>query len=545
VNTELVCRPEPRTVADTRPGPTAKRLLVAWFRYSVNGGIGRFLNVARVLNGFGHDVAFTSLTDETEPDWPDFPGPVLTFAEAQARTWDAVMVPGAGATDQQLALLARLRADSFGVRIQHILNDPSLRERFAVANSALAPDVVIFNNSHWRDRDYRQMAAAAFHVLPGAVDTDLFFPAPLKDAPCRPPRWAVGGFATKNPQPLLAAAELFPADHVLHLYGVLPAEARPQAEALARTGRLVNHGPLFGADLAAFYHGLDLVVTCETRAGWCNTAAEAMACGLPCVVTPPGTVDFARDGETALVLDRCDAERIAGAVGRLVDDPGLRRDLARSGARTMRDFSWPAYCQKLLTLVEPPEINSYYRLPELGLFGKWDPTVRVNGLDSLLARCEGASVLDLGAAEGVVGLEFASRGAGPIHGFELDPDRVSFARSLFVRAGLDRASFRTADLADWPEFVRRNADLLQDDYDIVLFLGLYHHLPATTRRQSLAAALQRARRWFVIRTPETLRRTENVVGTITAHGFTLIEEHRASEAENAGWLGLFRREGAA
>ena len=39
-------------------------------------------NVARVIERYGHDVAFLSLADHTEPDWPDFPARVLTLAEA-------------------------------------------------------------------------------------------------------------------------------------------------------------------------------------------------------------------------------------------------------------------------------------------------------------------------------------------------------------------------------------------------------------------------------------------------------------------------------
>ena len=86
---------DPITVSVRRSAAGTKRLLVAWFQFTVNGGIGRFLNVARVLNGFGHEVAFKSLTDEIHHQWPDFPGRVLTFDEARRKHWDSVMVPGA------------------------------------------------------------------------------------------------------------------------------------------------------------------------------------------------------------------------------------------------------------------------------------------------------------------------------------------------------------------------------------------------------------------------------------------------------------------
>ncbi len=528
-----------------RRRPRGRRLLVAWFRYTCNGGIGRFANVARILRGFGHELVFTSLTDELAPDWPDFPGPVQPFASVREQDWDAVMVPGAGAADAQLALLARLREPRFGVRVQHVLNDPSRLDRFLAANASLQPHVVIFNNSHWRTADYRRLAGEAFHVLPGAVDPELFHPAPLKTFPARPPVLRLGGYAAKNPEPLLDALGELPPDCELHLYGALPGAARSQAAELAAGGRLQLHGPLFGPALADFYRDLDLVVTSETRAGWCNTAAEAMACGLPCMVSRAGTVDFARDGVNALVLPEVTGKAIAAAVGRLRDEPDLAHVLATNAVRTMRRFGWTAYCQQLLRCVEPPARKSYYHLPELGLHGKWDPRVRAGGLEPLLERCRNAAVLDLGAAEGIVGYAFGRRGARTLHGFEREPDRVRFAEQLFRRAGLAGATFRTADLADWPRFASDHADLLLDAYDIVLFLGLYHHLPAARRAESLRGALGRAREWFAIRTPQQLKEQDDLPALIGGEGFALVGQQAGAPAENLGWFGLFRRKAPA
>jgi hypothetical protein len=485
------------------------------------------------------------LTDELEPDWPDFPGPVQPFATAREQDWDAVMVPGAGADDAQLALLAKLREPRFGVRVQHVLNDPSRLDRFLAANASLQPHVVIFNNGHWRTADYRRLVGEAFHVLPGAVDPELFYPAPLKSFPRRAAVLRLGGYAAKNPEPLLDALVELPRDCELHLYGALPGSARRRAEELGGDGRLHLHGPLFGPALADFYRDLDLVVTSETHAGWCNTAAEAMACGLPCVVSRQGTVDFAQDGVNALVLPQIAGKAIAAAVLRLRAEPDLTRRLATNAARTLRRFSWTIYCQRLLRYVEPPVLNSYYHLPELGLHGKWDPQVRVGGLESLLERCRDAAVLDLGAAEGIVGYTFGRRGARPLHGFELEPGRVRFAEQLFRRAGLEGATFRTADLADWPRFVDEHADLLLDAYDIVLFLGLYHHLPAARREESLRGALGRAREWFAIRTPQQLKEQDNLPALIGGEGFALVSQQAGTAAENLGWFGLFRRKAQA
>ena len=45
---------------------------------AVGGGISMFLNIARVLRRFGHQVEFVSVSGDTGSDWPDFPGRILT-----------------------------------------------------------------------------------------------------------------------------------------------------------------------------------------------------------------------------------------------------------------------------------------------------------------------------------------------------------------------------------------------------------------------------------------------------------------------------------
>ncbi len=47
---------------------------------------------------------------------------------------------------------------------------------------------------------------------------------------------------------------------------------------------------------------------------------------------------------------------------------------------------------------------------------------RFTGLETLLERCQGLTVLDVGSCDGLVAYEFARHGAKVVHGFERDPD---------------------------------------------------------------------------------------------------------------------------
>lgn len=518
-----------------------KRILVAWFRFSLNGSIGRFVRVARALSPFGHHVGFLSLSGERRTDWPDFPGRVLTLEEARAELWDAVMIPGAGNPSDPIELLAALRDPVFGLRVQHVLNDLSRSDRFALVNRTVQPHLVVFNNSHWSPADYRRLSAEAFFTLPGAVDGDTFFPQPLKSFPTDPPRVTLGGFASKGAAAQFAALSELPENHVLHLYGQLPPGLQPAAHALVAAGRLVLRGPLFGEALAAFYRELDVMIAAEENAGWCNAAAEAMACGVPCVVTRHGTIDFAVPDENAIMIESVSGPAIAAAVRSLTADPHLQRRLARAAAATMRRFSWTGYSADLLRLLDAPRHGAYFRSPELGLFGKWEPATRLAGLEPLLAECRGATLLDLGAAEGIISCEFAKRGTNLVHAFELDAARVAVANELLAKTSVPEHVARIADLGNWDRFAREHADILEDAYDIVLFLGLYHHLPVATRRYALERALALASDWFALRTPSKLARGDDLVAVIRGKGFRLVEELETPAADGMGWLGLFRR----
>ncbi len=91
-----------------------------------------------------------------------------------------------------------------------------------------------------------------------------------------------------------------------------------------------------------------MFVAAEKRAGWCNTAAEAMASGACVVCTPSGTGDFARDGETALVVRIRHPWFLARALTRVLGDDALRARLATAGRAGIARHAWPRLAAKLL-----------------------------------------------------------------------------------------------------------------------------------------------------------------------------------------------------
>jgi len=99
--------------------------------------------------------------------------------------------------------------------------------------------------------------------------------------------------------------------------------------------------------LARLISRADVFVGAERRAGWFDSAAEAMACGIPVVCTPAGTTDFAVDGVTALVAPLGLPFLLRRRILRLMADPSLRNRLSRAGSAKIRDFTWDFLASRL------------------------------------------------------------------------------------------------------------------------------------------------------------------------------------------------------
>jgi 2-polyprenyl-3-methyl-5-hydroxy-6-metoxy-1,4-benzoquinol methylase len=268
--------------------------------------------------------------------------------------------------------------------------------------------------------------------------------------------------------------------------------------------------------------------------------AEAMASGAPVVCTPNGTSAIARHEETALVIDSPASHELADALQRLRKDAALCRKLAERARATIADHSWDVYARQLLKVVQHDGYRHYTYAPNLGLYGKWSLEERLSGLQPLLERVRQLSVIDFGAAEGVIAREFLQRGARKVHGFDLDAGRVNMANMLC--ASWDDAEFRTADISDWVTFRNANSDLLDDSYDVVLYLGLHHHLPPESRGTPLAQAIRLARHYFAIRTSTEVYDSDNIDSLLRAEGFRLISsEHCHTHTEHLGLAKIYEK----
>jgi glycosyltransferase involved in cell wall biosynthesis len=162
--------------------------------------------------------------------------------------------------------------------------------------------------------------------------------------------------ARKGLLDLLAAVARLPDDAAtLHLVGDPDAEPTFGARVRARlaapdlAGRVVVHGPLPVAQVAAFYAAADVFALASAREPYGTVYGEAMACGLPVTGYAAGNLPhLARDGEEGLVVPPGDVPALAAALRRLAEDPALRARLGAAAARRAATFpTWEETAARL------------------------------------------------------------------------------------------------------------------------------------------------------------------------------------------------------
>ena len=166
-------------------------------------------------------------------------------------------------------------------------------------------------------------------------------------------------------------------------------------------------------------------------------------------------------------------------------------------------------------LVEP---TYYYSdLEEIGGGdGVWDLPTRWADVRLHADLRPDDDVLDLGCAEGLITMEVAQT-VRRIHGVELKQDRIDAANEIAQQRGIKNVTFQCASVADLP--------LEPRSFDVVLFLGVFQHLPREHKLPTLAKALTAARRQVVMRMPlfdaRSPNRATNIIAACQDHDYSL------------------------
>lgn len=178
-------------------------------------------------------------------------------------------------------------------------------------------------------------------VVPYAADTGRFRPDPAKrHGPGCTFLFAGGVSQRKGIRYLLEAwRRVRRPGWRLQLLGALPRDPGPLRPYL---GEVEPLGRVPHAEVPARMAAADVFVFPSLFEGSAVVTYEALACGLPAVLTPSaGSV--VRDGVEGFLVPPGDVEALAQRMERLGNDPELRAAMSASARRRAEAFDWPRY----------------------------------------------------------------------------------------------------------------------------------------------------------------------------------------------------------
>ena len=207
----------------------------------------------------------------------------------------------------------------------------------------------------------RGISAAKIAILPRGLDTTLFHPS-RRD----PAFWAKRGAAADSTVLLYVGriSKEKDLDVIVKAWSRLKTDSHlgESADGKAKLENcrlaLVGDGPflpelrtllpdaiftgyLAGLDLARAYASSDLFLFPSTTDTFGNVIIEALASGLPCVVSDQGgPKDLIQNCITGLVTHALDVAHFTAATARLISDPHLRHAMSIEAHRSVQDRDW-------------------------------------------------------------------------------------------------------------------------------------------------------------------------------------------------------------
>jgi glycosyltransferase involved in cell wall biosynthesis len=214
-----------------------------------------------------------------------------------------------------------------------------------------AAQYLILESEFTRDTFLAQgLPANKLFVLPRGVDTVRFRPpeGPRPDRPFRVVFFGPIGVRKGARYLLEAWSKLKLRNAELVMLGSMQDDVRTIIErftAADPTIRLMG----FVKDYVRFYHESSVFVLPSLSEGSAKVTYEAMACGLPVIVTPnAGSV--ARDGEDGFLIPPRDSDALQEKLLKLYEDRGTRETMGRNARKRIEMFTWDAHRERLLEL---------------------------------------------------------------------------------------------------------------------------------------------------------------------------------------------------
>ena len=321
----------------------------------VFGGVRRFIEIGNELVRRGHSYTLYH-PEGSAPEWLPFLGEVRpTSALAEARHQVLMCNDPPSLRDFEKAH-ADLKLFCFA--LENIRGEGSIARHRGWTNLA--------NSTGMYERLRRRYRVPVEKVI-GGINLEVFRPQPVTDVNDNFYRVLAFGRLSRRKKGVpivLRAVETFarsvarnrsggttrPVKLVLFDHVGQHNERDPRDE-IRCTIPYEFHANLQQDELARLYSSCDVFVSAEKRAGWANTAVEAMACGVPVVCTRSGTRDVAIHLESAWVARWRHRYFLDRGLRALHSDTALAGRLRDNALERVRRYSWSQVVDQLEDIV--------------------------------------------------------------------------------------------------------------------------------------------------------------------------------------------------
>lgn len=304
------------------------------------GGVRRYIEIGNELSKRGHYFVLFH-PEGNKPEWLEFKGRTESFSSLEKESFNVALCSEYSILPYYEKLKARTKFFYFLLEGHKKEKEVARKNYFFLGNS-----------KGICQRIKKKYNRPCFNAA-GGVNTQIFYPL-KKEARKNEFRVLCYGRLYKRRKGIQfviqAVEKLYKKyPHLkLLLFDSLVGKERRDPRKLVKT-----HVPyefylnLPQKKMAWLYSQADIFVSAERRAGWSNTAAEAMACRVPVVCTKSGTRDFAFHNRTALVTAFPYPLFLGHQIKRLIQDKELGYRLAQEGYKRIITFTWSNLVDRL------------------------------------------------------------------------------------------------------------------------------------------------------------------------------------------------------
>ncbi len=208
-----------------------------------------------------------------------------------------------------------------------------------------------------KDRALQFMPSVSINIIPNGVELDKFYPAQEKKESDMLRLLTVGRLSvTKRVDMLIdAVAKLHKDGCKLHMTivggGPMEQQLKQTVRQSGLNGVVEFTGRINSEDIPHIYRQNDIFISASKLEGMSNAMLEAMASGLPIITTRcEGVEELITDN--GLVVERSNAEEIAGAIQKLGTDSQKRRQMAIAARSHAEQFTWSRTAEEYVSLYQ-------------------------------------------------------------------------------------------------------------------------------------------------------------------------------------------------